>query len=275
MNLKKILWAFFYTFLVLDIVLIYQWVVVNRPLTDPGSSQSVKKEMQMDGIKYHHMDSKPLSGAYLSADEDNALYGQRYRISGAFSATKSGNTLVATPKKPVNLGHTRAQAIAKLKKMMLDKNAVIDGSEYQYDRFMTDYLNEKQNASGDGFQAVFSQRARPDVTGKVFSTARARIQFTVDENYNLKNYTQTHVNHVEKLRDISSLISEEDALINAYQYNEIPNNSVVQSSQLNYMIFKMVRGDVIYVPVWSFVIKNNANEVSTISINAMNGALMH
>lgn len=273
MNLKRILLAFLYTFLILDAVLIYQWVNVNQPLSDPGSTQSVKKEMQMDGINYGQLKNQPISGAYVAGDQDSQLKDKRKQLSNDWRTTESENSIVATPKQQMYLGNNQKEAVQNLEKMIKDPSQVIDGKEYQYDDFLTDFGQEAVTKNADGYTIIFSQIAESANNQRVFTSQRGRIQFNLDEGFNLKNYTQNHISNVESLRSISALITEEDALINAYQYNEIPNNSIVQASRLSYSTLTVVRGDVIFIPIWSFVVKDSANDVTIVRINALNGTL--
>lgn len=273
MNLKRILWAFLYTFLILDAVLIYQWVNVNQPLSDPGSTQSAKKEMQMDGINYGQLKNQPISGAYVAGDQDSQLKDKRKQLSSDWRTTESENSIVATPKQQMHLGNNQKEAVENLEKMIKDSSQVIDGREYRYDDFLTNFGQEAVTKNADGYTIIFSQIAESANNQRVFTSQRGRIQFNLDEGFNLKNYTQNHISNVESLRSISALITEEDALINAYQYNEIPNNSIVQASRLSYSTLTVVRGDVIFIPIWSFVVKDSANDVTIVRINALNGTL--
>lgn len=282
MNLRKLLWAFLYTFLILDAVLLFQWFEVSQPLTNPGSNRSVQQEMKMDGIEYGKLNNRPVSGAYLSGDDDKNSGIVRRKLSGRYDINQSGNSLVMTPKTTMNLGKSRQEAIHNAQKMLADSKQVVSGQDYLYDAFLTQYgtggrttSSESENKSSNGYTIVFSQKAESLSGTPLFSTQRGRIQVNLDRDFNVKNYTQTHISNVEKLRDISTLITEQDAVVNAYQYNAIPNNSRIMACRLSYRLMTVVRGDTIFSPVWSIVIKDNAGDTSIISINAINGTLIH
>ncbi|SUP60926.1 Uncharacterized protein conserved in bacteria [Weissella viridescens] len=70
---KKAFMGILYTFLILDAVLLFQWFEVSQPLTNPGSNRSVQQEMKMDGIEYGKLNNRPVSGAYLSGDDDKIV----------------------------------------------------------------------------------------------------------------------------------------------------------------------------------------------------------
>ncbi|RRG18109.1 hypothetical protein D3P96_04070 [Weissella viridescens] len=282
MNLRKLLWAFLYTFLILDAVLLFQWFEVSQPLINPGSKRSVQQEMQMDGIEYGKLNSRPVSGAYLSGDDDKNSRIIRKTLAGRFNINQSGNSLVMTPKTTIRLGKSRQDAINNAQKMVADSQQVVGGKDYLYDAFLTQYgtggrtrSSESANASSNGYTIVFSQKAESLSGTPLFSTQRGRIQVNLDRDFNVKNYTQTHITNIEKLRDISTLITEQDAVMNAYQYNAIPNNSQIVACRLSYRLMTVVRDDNIFSPVWSIVIKDNAGDTSIVAINAVNGTLIH
>ena len=70
------------------------------------------------------------------------------------------------------------------------------------------------------------------------------------------------------------LISEEQALIALYQYNDLPNNSHVTVAHMGYQELTTVDKDIIFVPVWQFFVQNNGQKAITVTVNAINGAIM-
>ena len=107
-----------------------------------------------------------------------------------------------------------------------------------------------------------------------FMSQRAQIRFVLTANHELKSYTQSYVENPQVLRDSTSLISEEKALIGAYQYNEIPNNGTVNWSELGYSPLTTVHGDIIFVPAWIFSVTDPSDETTILRVNALNGSLM-
>ncbi|MBC6498346.1 two-component system regulatory protein YycI [Weissella confusa] len=64
------------------------------------------------------------------------------------------------------------------------------------------------------------------------------------------------------LRDSTTLISEEKALIGAYQYNEIPNNGKLNWSHMGYAPLTTVGDDTIFVPAWIFSVTDGTGNTT-------------
>ncbi|QVK12158.1 two-component system regulatory protein YycI [Weissella ceti] len=266
MNIRKMLWTFFYLFLVVDGILLYQWFSVSDMSADPASAKNIQQEIRMDGIKFGSLDAHVPSGAYYSGNDGGRyLAKQRKRISNDWQVSVKGQKLRAVPKKPVDLGTSRATARKKLESILADDKQIIAGNEYVFDPELS------QSDDDSGLHViVFAQK----LDHETFVSTRGQIQFTFDDYYNLKSYTQTYVTNVQRLSDVPAVLSQRSAFLNAYQFNEIANNSVLNWSKLGYATLIDVRGETIYIPIWVFSLTNAAGETNQVQINALNGSLM-
>lgn len=267
MNIRKMLWTFFYLFLIVDGVLLYQWFSVNDTSADPASAKNIQQEIRMDGIKFDSLDAHVPSGAYYSGNDGGKdLWKQRKQISDRWQLNLSGEKLRAFPKSPIDVGDSDKTAREKLEKLVADDKQVINGGDYVFDEELS-----QSDDSEPGMQVmVFSQK----IDHETFASSRGQIQFSFDEYYNLKSYTQTYVKNIQRLSDVPAVLSQRSAFLNAYQFNEVANNSVLNWSKLGYSTLLEVRGETIYIPVWVFSLTNPAGETNLVQINALNGSLI-
>lgn len=266
MNIRKMLWTFFYLFLIVDGVLLYQWFGVNDTSVDPASAKNIQQEIRMDGIKFDSLDAQVPSGAYYSGnDGGDDLWKKRKQISDGWQVEINDQKLRAFPKKPIDLGNSQKIARETLTRIVADDKQVINGGDYVYDEDLS-YNDSKSGVN----VIVFSQK----IDHETFVSSRGQIQFSYDGYYNLKSYTQTYVKNIQRLSDVPSILSQRSAFLNAYQFNEIANNSVLDWSKLGYTTLIEVRGETIYIPVWVFSVTNPAGETNEVQINALNGSLI-
>lgn len=266
MNIRKMLWTFFYLFLIVDGVLLYQCFSVNDTSVDPASAKNIQQEIRMDGIKFGSLDAYVPSGAYYSGnDGGDYLAKNRKQITADWQVDVNGEKLRAIPRQPIDLGDSRDSAKEKLEKLVADDKQVIAGNEYVFDAD----LSQSDDESGLHV-IVFAQK----IGYETFVSPRGQIQFTFDEYYNLKSYTQTYVMNIQRLSEVPAILSERSAFLNAYQFNEIANNSVLNWRKIGYSTLIDVRGETIYIPIWMFSLTNPAGETNIVQINALNGSLI-
>lgn len=268
MNLHKTLWTFMWVFLILDLVLAVQWLSVWHTVEDPGSTANMRQEIQMDGIKTKKLAETSPEGKYLAArDGTDYLRSHLGQLKERWQVDFDNHLLTANPKETINLGSSTQSAIKTGKRLVKQSSDVIEGDRYQFDQAASQQASEGKS----GHVLVFNQAA----VGRLpFVSSRAQLQVICDQDFRVIRYTQTYVSDIQVLRDVPVLISEERAFINAYQYNEVPNNAQLTWSKLGYSTLMTVDGNEIFIPTWTFTVKNVAGESSTIRINALNGALL-
>lgn len=269
MDYKKILATFLVVFLMIDAFLALQWIQLKPSFLNPTSNDSVLTEMRNDGIQVSKLDNGSHTGVYLAGRAGSA-YLRRHvgDLSNRWTTRFADNQLTVTLDEPISLANKGTTVQRELERLLVDGTKVIGGTRYQFNQKLTDYANQ---TTDDVQVMVFTQRISPK---RKFITPQAQIRFMISHNHHLLSYTQTYVANPQILRDATVLLSEKKALLAAYQYNEIPNNSQVKWGQLGYVVLTTVKKDIIFVPAWTFSITNAAGEVSIVHINALNGALM-
>lgn len=84
------------------------------------------------------------------------------------------------------------------------------------------------------------------------------------------NLTKRELTNIQKLRDDRPTITEEEAIVALYRYNEINSGDVLSSGDLFYYQSLSVNGYDIYLPVWAFNVEKN-HQKSILKINAFTG----
>lgn len=269
MDFKKILATFLAVFVVIDIFLAVQWFQLHQPASNPTSSESILTEMRNDGIKVGKLGQTEKTGVYLAGKSGETFLRDRLStLSKTWDAKLTNDQLTVTPSRTINLGKSRADVRKAIDKIVNNPRKVIAGSQYRYDAKLTKYANKTSTESD---VVVYAQKISDS---RSFMSQRAQIRFVLTANHELKSYTQSYVENPQVLRDSTSLISEEKALIGAYQYNEIPNNGTVNWSELGYSPLTTVHGDIIFVPAWIFSVTDPSDETTILRVNALNGSLM-
>lgn len=270
MDFRRIMWVFLAVFIALDLFLAMSWIRMQQPVVTATTTQEVLNEMKEDGISFEKPSLNLQYGTYYSGENsDSYLKDKVGKIESNWDTSFSeGETLTAVRRQPLRLQSDSGASIKQLEKMLRQGNQVIDGKDYRYDSQLTEYANS--NLAGSKI-FVFSQKL---TRHRQFSTVHAQIRFIVNSKDQLVSYTQTHVSNIMKLRDETQLISEEQALTVVYQYNELPNNSQVKPGKISYTTLTTVDNDTIYIPVWSFGVKDASGGMMVHKVNAINGTLL-
>lgn len=271
MDFKKVLAAFLVVFVAVDIFLGVQWVQ-EYPFSDNRTTdQQILDEMSDDGISYGKLSQTRHTGSYLAGKSGKQeLANQQKELKSGWQSLFSDDQLVVIPATDVQLGTDEDSDRVALDKLVAKGNRVIKGDEYQYSQKMTELVRAKENTSAKLYAYV--EKVPSD--NHTLVTGQAQIVFEVDSKHRLQKYEQQYVNQLQFLRDDMQLISEKQALINLYQYNELPNNSTVKMSKLGYAPLTTVKDDIIFIPVWQFLVETSNKETTLITVNAINGSIM-
>lgn len=86
---------------------------------------------------------------------------------------------------------------------------------------------------------------------------RAAVTLHVSDN-RLVSYTQTYLTQLNILRELLSLMSEQDADFALYREHDIQYNSAIVSTQLAYSYLLDDKGSTVYVPAWYIGVQNRS-----------------
>jgi len=136
--------------------------------------------------------------------------------------------------------------------------AIAYSAGYHYNPILT---ADKRNSD-----RVYSQR----IEGLPVISDNGIINFRYNSDKIPTGFTQTQLVNVEKLREARATITEEDAIIALYRYNEIGSGDELSKGYLSYDRSLTVNGYDIYLPVWAFE-AYSGKEKYVLKINAFTG----
>ncbi|KID42431.1 two-component system regulatory protein YycI [Fructilactobacillus fructivorans] len=261
MNFKRIQEVFLLAFIILDVFLVLM-IVQNRNMQSENTNQSsanatIIKEMRRDEISVGKLSNKRSSGYYISATNDGNLANEMGNLRNQDARFENG-AVVSTLRTPVQFDDRNPQNT--IDPLMKKKSFVINGDDYEYDP-------NQSNSS----KIVYIQKA---MTSTLMDN-NAKITFNLDEDGDIKSYTQTALTNIKILHESAETISQERALIWLYQYNEIPNNSKVLWTRRSYTKLLTIKNNGVYIPTWVIAIQTrNSKDVSIRRINAFTGSVL-
>lgn len=269
MDLKKILTILIYLFLGINVFLIFQLTESKQNNQAQITPNTLVTNMRDDNIEFDKLQTAQLTGDYLGGDVSLQSWttkkiGQLSKVDLTFDDSR--RQLKGRLKTPIILATDANQKRLQLKKIIGQNNYVLHAKQYIYD----DKLTAQANLGGTATTYVVYQQklARNQSIG-----SDGKLTLEINHAGEIVGYTQTYIEHVQKLRDPAALISEQMAVATLYQYNEIPNNTRILWTKLGYSSLMYVDESVVLVPTWLVQIKNG-NNYNLLRINALDGKLM-
>lgn len=262
MDFRRIQWIFLVAFIAIDIFLFISFASNNQfTVTSKNSSReaTILKEMKDDSITVDDLSSSRGAGYYISSDGSSILATKTNQLRNQ-SVRYADDELTSSFENPIAIDRAAPQKI--LNKLVSNKNRVLFGSHYVYDKQLT-----KQ----DDDAVVYVQKGPGE---KVLSTD-AEIRFHVNAKGQVTGYTQTYLHAIKTLREKEATISQKKAVIWLYQHNEISNNSKIKWAKLGYTKLLALKGNTVYIPTWVINIQTkNTGGSQTKRINAFTGTLI-
>ncbi|CAM2841019.1 two-component system regulatory protein YycI [Dellaglioa algida] len=265
MDFKRIEIIFIIVFLGLNIFL-FTSLRQNQKIEISSSSSAgttktgtTLKEMREDNIKYGSVSNKVGTGVYIANKASDSLKNDTAQLQEQVTTYKD-NTLSGVFVTPISIldGVNPNKTIDKT--IVDNKKLILHGADYRYnDSLSTDT------------EVVYSQV----VYGKMVYADVGLIKFTIKEN-KVVGYSQTYMANTEKLRENESIISQQQAILILYQYNQFVSASKVKWSEMGYAeLLSLDKKYSVYIPVWIVAIKNPSNgAIQYKQVNAFSGAIM-
>lgn len=261
MNFKRVEIIFLFTFLAIDIFLfgMYQQNqnLQSENVSQGDSNSTIIKEMKNDQIKVGKLSDEEQSAYYASGKRTNVLQQKMGQLSNQ-NTSFNDYELTSEFTQPINVAQSAPQKT--IDKMLTDSTFILFGQQYQFSKELSDTNT-----------LVYTQKA----LGKSIYSGVGQIRFNINNQNQLTGYTQRYLENIKSLREKSETISEERALIWLYQYNEIPNNTRVKWSKLEYTKLVNIDNNCVLIPTWVVAIKyNNSPTVQIKRINAFTGGII-
>lgn len=275
MDFKKIEWIFFLAFLGLNIFLFSIFhTAKNEESNVTASNQKIDilQRLQSDDITYEgQLEETQPEGYYLSAevtDMSEVIQAERKKRNDnnflSFGASYDGHQLIKVPRGNFYISHDK-NTKASVTSFLQQPDQVFYGTEYGYLPHLS--LKDKDYPTIVAAQSY---------EGIYFNDVSSRLEIMLEEKDDLMRitrYSQTHLDHIEKLRDKMPLYSEKDAVDTLYINNKIPAKSKILWRQLFYKNILQVRGKNVYVPTWFIAIETGQN-VQIEEVNAFSNRII-
>lgn len=264
MDFRRIQWIFLLIFIAIDVFLSVQWYQGFQPETNGSTgSMTVLKEMHKDGISTGKLSKQAGEGFYVAGQVTNTLKQQASQITTGTTmtnATKHSLTVTLASKNQFDLDLKHPNR--KLDTFNAQTSNVINGKSYVYSPRLTNMAND---------EIVYIQTLP---TGLVISET-GQLRFKINSVGRVLSYTQTYIDEPQTLRERTTTISEQKAVIWLYQYNQLPNGAKIMWHRLAYSKLLQIDNTIVYVPTWFFGVRNaNNTDIEIKKVNAFTGEIM-
>lgn len=253
MQFKRITVLMLILFVLLDIFL-FNWWQAGRvaPTQVADANANIILEMKKQNIKLPSFSTTIKYKSYLAAQ--HAKKAEITRLPSDLSTTNEGDseTLVGEFRTTKGLKTRGGEPTS------LSPNVIAYDAGYRYNPILT-----ANKTNGD---KVYSQV----VNGLLVMTESGTMVFRYDKNGKPTKVVKRQLINTQKLRDDRPLISEEEAIVALYRYNEIDSGDRLSEGYLYYDKILTVNGYDIYLPVWAFE-AYSGDEKYILKINAFTG----
>lgn len=248
MQFKRIQVLMIILFIAVDLFLFNWWRSGRQSDTQvTNASSNVIQEMRRQKIDLPQFSNKREYANYIAAKPDYQ-FDETYQLLPTYSSKIRQNTLEVQFSQRHNI-QLPTQKVAK---------KIANAQGYQHNALLTQLADD---------QSYYSQT----MAGLPVLSVGGQLIFSYNRKQELTRFTQTKVTHIKRLRDERVTITEKDALIDLYQFNELNNGDVVGRGLLGYDTQLTVNGYDIYLPVWIFVVTHSNGKQQLVKINAFTG----
>ncbi|WP_412989347.1 two-component system regulatory protein YycI [Pediococcus siamensis] len=263
MDFKRIELIFLVAFAALDIFLVISFFQndsdVHSTTQGANHNATILKEMRDDSITFSKPSTKKGQGYYISTQTsgNKQLKKKMQRLTGQSAKMVSGE-IISTFNTPITLNTKHPERT--LNAVVKDYNQIANGKYYEYDA----------DISTDS-QIIYTQK----YAGKRIYSKSGQIRFKVNSSDQVVGYTQGYLTNAKPLREKQDTISQERAIIWLYQYNEVPNESVIKWAHLGYSRLLSIQRGSVYVPTWYIAVHGKGSAaLQYYRINAFTGVIM-
>lgn len=264
MNFKRIMLIFLIAFALLDVFL-FVMVVVNVRFTNIGRQMSqsdiVMKEMRNESISFNGNLSKDnYSGYYYSlskVNDTNSLQNQTSHLHGQSTRIENG-ILTSNFTHPIKVD--MVTKTNDFDRIVNNHKRILHGNKYHYNAD----LSTKH-------YVIYTEQ----LGGRPVMGEDGRITFRINQRGQVLGYTQSYLKAGKILRPWKKTISQQQAVIELYKHNELPNNSKIHWVDLGYTRLLTTKSRSVYVPTWVVEVRaKNGNKEEHLKVNALTGTVI-
>lgn len=249
MQFKRIKILMLILFFLLDIFLLNWWrsgEVSQERVTDANTD--IISEMKKQKIKLPKFGTSVHYSSYIAAQ-----YGDRREMS-----LPAGLDIFT--------GNNTNTVFAKFKRDSFKKSGT-GSDESALATYSAGYrFNPVLTADKTNFDRVYSQR----IEGLPVIAESGIMTFQYNKSDKPVGFTKRQLVNIERLRDDRATITEEEAIIALYRYNEIDSGDSLSKGYLSYDRTLTVNGYDIFLPVWAFEAYSGSGKY-VLKINAFTG----
>lgn len=253
MQFKRITVLMLILFVLLDIFL-FNWWQAGRvaPIQVADANANIILEMKKQNIKLPSFSTTIKYKSYLAAQ--HAKKSEITRLPSDLATTTAGDAeeLVGEFRTAKGLKPRDGEPTS------LSPNVIAYDAGYRYNPILT-----ANKTNGD---KVYSQV----VNGLPVMEEPGTMVFHYDKKGKPINVVKRQLINSQKLRDDRPLISEEEAIVALYRYNELDSGDRLSEGYLYYDKILTVNGYDIYLPVWAFE-AHSGRDKYILKINAFTG----
>ncbi|RPA60749.1 hypothetical protein EF384_04085 [Aerococcus agrisoli] len=273
MNFRKVEVIFIIAFLILDIFLVNIFLdkyigTFNQAIA--SQSVDIATELQTNNISYDEPSDEVLATPFIRTINKTITLDEVLSVTSdtqSVEVVPESNQIVSQINEPVPLngvgentvsGTLSDDALSQLDAFV--DSEVYDGNMYQfvtYDQNAGTILYMKQSAAN-----------YPIADGS------GEIVFQVNENYAVYGYDQTVTGESATQGEDRTVITQAQAIENAFLNNSIPDDARIVTSFLSYRQTLVLEEITLYHPVWTLFIQASEGTTQRVYVDAINGSIL-
>ncbi|QZN88261.1 two-component system regulatory protein YycI [Vagococcus lutrae] len=264
MDFKRIEFIFLITFLSLNLFLAFSYFQGQAETTQlPESSylDNIESRLKEEKITIpHDFSTQEKEGYYLSALPTNFEEREVTKNARLNDAMTVVEDLESIPIVDISKKNVRQE----VESFVTNSEDIAERESYTYSSALSE----------PPYAFVYTQ----SFEGIPFYDGSSKLVITLEDTANgrltLSQFSQTHIEDVEPLREKQILITEHDAIVTLYLASRIPNGATIKQTTLAYTKIFSVRGKDVYVPTWLIWIENKDKELQIEKINAFSNSII-
>lgn len=273
MNFRKVEVIFIIAFLILDIFLInIFWDKYIGTFNQAIASQSVdiETEFQTNNISYNDPSDEILTTPFIRTKNKTITIDEVLSVTSdtqSVEVVSESSQIISQINEPVPLKGVDANTVSgTLSEDTLNQLDNFVDSEI-YDGNLYQFVTYDQNAGTILYMKQTTENY-PIADGS------SEIVFQVNENYAVYGYEQTVTGESAAQGEDRTVITQAQALGNAFLNNSIPDDATIVTSFLSYRQTLMLEEITLYHPVWTLFIQSSEGTTQRVFVDAINGSIL-
>ncbi|MDP4162567.1 MAG: two-component system regulatory protein YycI [Bacillota bacterium] len=242
MDWSKIKTIFILTFLILDVYLFYQFLIIrDTNKYEYITEATVEEKLKADDIRYIEIPKAPLKSQYVSAKPKKFTKDDLGKLKGQRAYLKNGTIIhsVLIRALPVSLKFQDEEITSFLKSNLLYGDRYKFGERNDKSKTIT-YYQEYEN-----------KPFYKNISGKII--------FTLNEENQIISYEQTYLEGIEKMTQKEDLLAPLKAVETLHQKGLLKPKSNVTKIELGYSTLIQLAASQVLAPTWHIVVDDKEN----------------